>query len=256
MSPQHYEISGPARHAAVTILRNFQLTSLDAGMEATLENVATLIDVATQSFRVYAALKALSKAARWWDQPDLENNLDRLQDAVRAVELVLDRMPRFRAGAETPDDIKDYPEYDTSAPALHAAKVLFQNFMISSRPESPVILTERNLAILIDVCTEIFRVEMAANYLVHRIPWANRSEARGNILALRKALRAVELVKNRMPDYREPLQIPIKRKQELEIKLTRAQLERAQLIAKEVSSARSADEQQRILAKAGIVAYR
>lgn len=51
-----------------------------------------------------------------------------------------------------------------SAPALHTARMMLRNFAVSSNTipsrEPPVIPpTEYNLAVLIDVCTNVFRLE-------------------------------------------------------------------------------------------------
>jgi hypothetical protein len=251
MSPLNYEVSAPAQHAATTILRNFDLRSL-GDIEPTAQNIATIVDVATQVFRIQKAVDHLVRVSPWWNAHALEDGLEQLQDAVRAVEMVREGMPRFRS-ANAPAEIKDYTTYVTSAPALHAAKTLIQNFLFY--PRASVQATEKNLAILVDVCTDVFRVEMAVDYVIKSLPWSSRGELRCNLDVLRKAMRAVEVVQNRMPNRAETIRIPVRQKEELEIKLTKAQLQQTQALAARVAAARTVDEQQRLLQQAGVVHF-
>lgn len=251
MSPLSYKVSAPAQHAATTILRNFDLISL-GDVEATVQNLATIIDVATQVFRLSNALNHLVKSAPWWNANALVENLEQLQDAVRAVEMVREKMPRFGA-TNDPRDISEYPSYATSAPALHAAKTILQNFAL--RPKASIQATEKNIAILVDVCTDVFRVERAVDFVIRSLPWNNRNETVRNLDAMRKAMRVVEVVRNHMPVYAEPIQIPLKQKDELEIKLTKKELQQTQALAARVAAARTVNEQQQLLQQAGVVHF-
>lgn len=249
MSPLNYKVSAPAQHAATTILRNFDLIPI-GDVDATSQNLATIIDVATQAFRLHKAVSYLVKSAPWWNSNALVDNLEQLQDAVRAVEMVREGMPRFG----TTNDSRDVnPSYSTSAPALHASRSILRNFAL--RPKASILATEKNIAILVDVCTDIFRVERAVDYVIRALPWGNKNESVRNLDALRKAMRAVELVKNRMPSYEESIQIPLKQKDELEIKLTKKELQQTQALAARVAAARTVDEQQQLLQQAGVVHY-
>ena len=251
MSPLPYKVSAPAQHAATTILRNFDLTPLGT-IEVTPQNVATIVDVATQVFRLHKAMDHLVQVSPWWNANALEKNLEQLQEAVRAVEIVREGMPRFRA-ANAPAEIQGYPSYVTSAPALHASKMLMQNFRFT--PRASIQATEKNLAILVDVCTDVFRVEMAVDYVIRSLPWSSRGELISNLDTLRKAMRAVELVNNRMPRRADPITIPVRQKEELEIKLTKKELQHTQALAAQVAAARTVGDQQRLLQQAGVVHF-
>lgn len=177
--------------------------------------------------------------------------MEQLRDAVRAVEMVRERMPSFGEGRTTPAEIQEYPTYSTSAPALYAAKVIGQHFRVEQK--TTILPTERNLAILVDVCTQIFRIEVAADYAVRIALSGDVSETRRNLVALQKALRALEVARNRLPEFAPIVAVPVRRKEEIEVKLTRAQLQEAEQIAQRVAAARTADEQQSILRQVGVV---
>jgi len=251
MSPQNYKVSAPAQHTATTILRNFDLTPL-GDIEATAQNIATIVDVATQVFRVHKAVDHLVRVSPWWNAHALEEGLEQLQDAVRAVEIVREGMPRFGA-RNAPREIREQDGYVTSAPALHASKTLRRHFLFT--PKASIQATEKNLAILVDVCTDIFRVERAVDYVIRSLPWSSKGELTNNLDVLRKAMRAVELVRNRMPTRAEPILIPNHKKEELEIKLTKKELQQTQALAVQVAGARTVGEQQRLLQQAGVVHF-
>lgn len=90
-------------------------------------------------------------------------------------------------------------EFIVSAPAMHAARTLLKNFRFEST--GTIEPTERNIAIIVDVCTQIFRVEAALDNMVQRVPWLDKRSLGQNLDQLREAVRAIELVRNRMPSY-------------------------------------------------------
>lgn len=251
-----YEISAPAQHAAHVILRNFII--LPTGrIEATPSNLATLIDVATQSFRLVKVMDTLVKNAPWWNASALHENLEQLQDAVRSVETVLDNIPQYAKdnGNGIPvNELKEFvTRYRVSAPALYAARSIQQHFLL--RRKGALDATERNIAILVDVCTQVFRVEMAVRYFLTRIPWQHRAQAGQALKEMQEGLRVVELVRNRMPAKEKPIKITLYEKQEVEFEVTKAQMRDAQQFASLVANARTVDEQQTILMKAGLVRH-
>lgn len=247
----NYTISAPASHAAHVLLKNYHLRETGS-ISATLDNIATLIDVATQSFRLVKVMDTLVQSAPWWNKQSLTDNLERLQDAVRSVETVLDNIPKYSNVEESPREIQEFiREYRVSAPALYAAKTLLQHFTIQQR--TTLAPTEKNVAILVDVCTQVFRVEATVRYFLSHIPWQRKQDATDALVSMRKGLRAVELVRNRMPSYSRPIQITIHKKQEVEFELTKKQIQDAQKLVAKVAAARTVDEQQQVLIGAGLV---
>ncbi len=143
--------------------------------------------------------------------------------------------------------------YQISAPALHAARTILQNFDLHEK--STIRATERNLAILIDVCTQVFRVQAAVDTMVRTIPWADKNELGRRLEQLRESVRAVEVVRNRMPTFGTSLRVPQKERDDIEIKLTKDQMREAQQFGKQVAAARTVTEQQSLLMKAGLVRH-
>lgn len=89
--------------------------------------------------------------------------------------------------------------YQISAPARQAARVLMRNFDMRQRGAYPA--TENNVAIIVDVTTNIFRVQNALDYVVQRTPWLDKHELGKNLEMMREAIRMLELVNNRLPRY-------------------------------------------------------
>ncbi len=123
------------------------------------------------------------------------------------------------------------------------------NFELTERPCSRVRATEHNVAILIDVCTQAFRVERVMTHMIKQVPWLDKNSLAANLDQLRDAVRAVEIVRNSMPSYEPDIGIPGKRGHEL----TRQQVEQAALVQAEVLKARTPSEEQKILRAAGLV---
>lgn len=145
-------------------------------------------------------------------------------------------------------------KYEISAPALHCADVILRNFFITEKPNSRFRATQKNLAILVDVCTNIFRVEAVIDQLVQDNPWANKNALAQNLDRLRESIRAVELVRNRLPRYgKSESQVPFSVKQSVEREVSAEVQQRMKEVSKQLASARTVDDEQRVLRAAGIV---
>lgn len=146
-------------------------------------------------------------------------------------------------------------QYEISAPALYAARTLLKNFVFSERPGAKVRATEKNLATLIDVCTQIFRVERVMDRMVHTVPWLDKRDLAQNLENLREAVRAVEVVRSGMPKFPRNEGIVLAKKH-FEPDLTRSQVAEMERVRLAVVGAKTVEEQQRILQAAGIVRHR
>jgi hypothetical protein len=144
-------------------------------------------------------------------------------------------------------------KYVTSAAALHAARTLMNNFTFEAKSKIPP--TERNVATIIDVCTQVFRVEEAMDALVCKTPWMDKHDLRANMEMLQDAIRAVDIVRNRMPSFTNGAELP-RTKMDPREHFTRKQIEAAEALTRRVSQARTVGEQQRVLAAAGLVQRR
>ena len=99
-----------------------------------------------------------------------------------------------------------------SAPAVHAARMILRNFRLESLGRIPV--SERNLAIIIDVCTQTHRTKPVIAKLINGTPWAgimcqwaDKAEFNRHSELLRHSIRELELAHNRMPNYSEEFTI-------------------------------------------------
>lgn len=147
------------------------------------------------------------------------------------------------------------PKYSgPSAPALHAAKILLKNFEIVERPEGRIRATEKNIAILIDVCTDIFRVESVMDQLIKTTPWLDKDALARNLGQLRDAVRAVELVRNHMPRFaNSDQQVPFSTGKGIEQVVSQEVQEHIKTVSRELSKVRTMEEERRVLKAAGIV---
>lgn len=143
--------------------------------------------------------------------------------------------------------------YELSAPACHAARIILRHFDLVQKPNGKIRPTEKNLAILIDVTTGIFRVQEALTEFVRTTPWMDKSELAKNMDRLRESIRAIEIVNNRLPRFEQPeLMVTVHEKQNVEVELTRTQIDNIQQISAALESARTVAEEQRVLRAAGI----
>lgn len=258
MSQKPYKASSPAVHAARVLFRNFEFREL-ADTAATEHNVAIIVDVCTQVFRVAPAMRQIIHLAPWHDPEAVAGSLERLRDMVRDLQTVREGMPSFTGQVSGPQSLG--PDgllakgYVVSAPATCAARSLMTRFTLT--PRASIQATENNVATLIDVCTEIFRVQEAVDNLVSQTMTGTQEDATRNLDQIRKALRLFEVVYNRLPSYR-PNEIAVTIRaagSRSEPHLTRKQQEKVQTIVTEVKAARTVEEQQAVLRKAGLVNY-
>ena len=83
--------------------------------------------------------------------------------------------------------------------------MILRNFRLESLGRIPV--SERNLAIIIDVCTQTHRTKPVIAKLINGTPWADKAEFNRHSELLRHSIRELELAHNRMPNYSEEFTI-------------------------------------------------
>lgn len=249
-----YEPSSPALHAANVLFRNYEVSELGR-IEATVHNLAVIIDACTQIFRFDGLLTQLTKAIPWSQESTLVARIDHLREAVEALQAVQKKLPRYEGAppSSTAKAVLPRQGYQSSAPAVYAARGLLQNFRFTRKGN--LAATERNIAIIVDVCTEIFRVEREVYRLASVVRGQSSDDLRKNLGTLKTALRAIELVRNRMPRRSSQTRVIIRESSPRELPFTRSQQAEARRISQAVASARTIEEQQRLLIKAGIVRY-
>lgn len=148
--------------------------------------------------------------------------------------------------------------YSISAAALHTARVLMRNF--SMQPTGNIQATEKNLAIIVDVCTNIFRIERGVNYMVKKIRWQTSDELKGNLDQLREALRVIDILYSRIPLYEgersgnnmKTLEVPEKTQKKMQEAIYKKTsdpeyMRQYKAYAEKVANARTIEEQQQTL---------
>lgn len=144
-------------------------------------------------------------------------------------------------------------KYEVSAPALYAAQTVLRHFELLVRPEGKIGPTLNNLAILIDVCTDSFRLQDSITHVLTSANWASRQSIVENMDKLREALRALEIVRNHSPRYENVVQVPAWQKQAVEREISK-DLQRAMSdISRALGTARTVEEEQAVLRKAGFI---
>lgn len=245
----NYKVSAPATAAAHTLWLN--LNFQDRGkVAATQQNVAILIDLFTQLFRVEMALDQLVRTVQWLDREELASNMAKAQEALRALEIVRQRMPAFDRDTKGP-----------SAPATNAARALLENFVITHKPHSRIrkppddrpVPTERNLARAIDVTAGIFRIEETVDVQVSQILRMDRTTLPQHLEMLRNTVRAVELVRNRLPNYEKAPAFTRRFPKTEPPKLTQEQKRYLGHVSTALKNATTVQEHQEVLQKAGLV---
>ena len=142
-------------------------------------------------------------------------------------------------------------QYEISAPAWHAARTIMRNFNLDMK--GTIQPTEKNLAILIDVCTQVFRVQGALDQMATTVRALHKEDLKHQLQMLREAVEAVDMAGRRMPGYRVSPRVTIAEREKIEFAISSKEREARRELARKVAGARTVDEQQKILQAAGLV---
>lgn len=212
-------VSAAAMHAASVLEMNFEIVEREDGVyEYSTHTLASLIDVYAMSHEARRALSNLMSQFRSYDFIDnIDIDMRRLREATESIEMIADRMPRYEAADEaaynrtgvnarsTNRAARGATEragaYSVSAVAVHCARVLIEQFDFFEKDEGKVKLSEKNIAITIDVSTHIFRVQDAAYHLLSISRNLQHVPYPAQMKILRRALQATELSFACMPAY-------------------------------------------------------
>lgn len=199
--PGHYQISGAALHAARTIFRHW--TPKEKGrVEATLRNVAIMIDVQTQIFKLEQQLERLVHIAPWAKSRthELAGNIEEIRHVINIIDNVhkqmapgtVDRTPYLteREGA--------WRNWQISEQAKRAARYLHVHFEWERKAHGQMAPTENSFAHVIDSHIDAWRANISLPLLIRESGWQT-NDFSDNFLALRRALADMELLRNRLP---------------------------------------------------------
>jgi hypothetical protein len=236
-----YSISAPARRASRVLMDNFDIFEREDS-EASEHNIATMIDAYTQAFRMKNAIKYMEDiGVCWLDDPDNGKFLDERIDELRAFAHEIDEfrrsLPRFAdESAEKLQSIgldnrftneerevmrKRARKMEVNPLALHAARMLMDNYDFVERIGGQIRSNERNIALVIGFATRIERLQSDFHLMCSKVIPMSEDEIRRDLMAMnrtvdmldlrvdprivnvRGALRRVDLAHNYMPAYHE-----------------------------------------------------
>lgn len=259
MSNQQYQISGPALHAARTVWRNW-IPRETSTYEATLRNVALMIDAATKIYQLQQQIDRLVAIAPWGKSRihELQRNMEEIREVIELVRLTHEQMQAgyvHRTAHQTPHE-GAWQQYQQSEQARRAARLLWKHYAWEKQPFGKLPPTEKNIAIVIDVCIDTWRANVSLPLLLQESGWINRDFG-DNFRALRRALQAMELLRDRAPRVApgvvgEPLAGYRPRQQEP----SRQQREAWRPVAEALEKARTVEESVQVMKKAGIIGAR
>ena len=199
--PGHYRISGAALHDARTIF--LHATPREKGrIEATMRNVAIMIDVQTQIFKLEQQLDRLVQIAPWAKSRthELAANIEEIRHVINIIENVQKQMQAGHV-ERTPYQMERegaWRNWQISEQARRAARFLHQHFMWERTAHGKVAPTENSFAHIIDSHMDLWRVNISLPLLIRESGWQTRDFSE-NFMALRRALADMELLRNRAP---------------------------------------------------------
>lgn len=214
-----YQTTIPAHRAAVIIARNFAFVQtgwidpkIGRKVEPTVDNLARLIDYATRFPVVLPVLKWFVKSHPWYESPEmryrnesedefldwlnpdvsdkrkrLEDDIERVRHGVRLLQKAQEQIPTSRNPMQLP-----------TAAGWSAAHLLERHFKF--RQISRIPADTGRIALIVDTSSCIARVERGLNVICAQTSWEDPATLRKNLEQLRRAMRMVELVHNRLPE--------------------------------------------------------
>lgn len=201
LPPGHYQISGAALHAARTIFRHWAPKE-KGRIEATLRNVAIMIDVQTQVFKLEQQLEKLVHIAPWAKSRthELAANIEEIRHVIDIIDNVHKQMAPGRV-ERTPyltEPEGAWRNWQISEQAKRAAHFLHLHFEWERRPHGQMAPTENSFANVIDSHIDAWRANISLPLLTRESGWQTKDFS-DNFMALRRALADMELLRNRMP---------------------------------------------------------
>ena len=248
-----YQPSAPAVHTASTLLKNFDINALGR-VEANNHNVAVIVDVCTQIYRLAPTITLLTREIPWHQPKVVVERMDLLRQRVQELGVARSKMPRYNGGAGEGQPVGSQQGQQVSAAALHSARMLLRNFEFVRKAKLKP--TERTLAVLVDVCTDVFRVERAIDQITQSSLWGKGAELQPRLNELRRLVRELELLKNRLPVFPTTPKLVIAARDRPEPCVPKEKAAELRQLQTLVAAATTVQEQQAVLAKAGIVSSR
>jgi hypothetical protein len=263
-----YQISPPALAASQALDQHFHITDVPGGkIAATLDNVAKIIDLKTQAYRVRPKIKQIVGQLNYLDVGAMERDVDRVRGALRSIEMMTDELPRFedettesireelriesqQSPAERRQNEERAARYQVSPESVAAVRELARHFDFIEKPTGQITCTENNLCIIIDMCTGMWLVHERLMRIVAATEKMSRDDVMRAMGLVRAMFRELDYAQMRMPQGKAPLNISRYRKADISEMLARDQVKNRKLVEAALSKARTPRQATEILVNA------
>lgn len=236
MPAEKYKLSAPALHTSRTLWRNFEITAWRDQVEPTKESIATVLDHSMRLPETMRLVETMVRNNPWLDRHALERNLERVQHGIRELERGLKTLPHFADEVTAP----------TSAAAQTAVRDLIALFRFDQIGR--IKPTVKNLALIVDVCSDVFRAHDAIRWMVRQLDWQNKDELKRQIKHLRTGLRMLDTVRMRMPSFASGQTYVVKTEVDrIDVAITANRQRVTKEVARQLIAAKNVAEEQRIL---------
>lgn len=235
-----YKISAAALHASNNILAHFELHERK-DVIANVNNVARLIDLHTQVHKIETVLRGVFAKTQWLNAEELSLNLTQTRELLREIQRVTEGLPKFQKPGEL----------SATAASYTAAKVLMEYYVFNPKSTGRIPLTLRNIAVIIESSCAVCRLE-ELNQSVQDVLGLDPTDLHKHVQYLRQTLRALEVVKNRLPAFAPPRKQLRAWKKVAPPKVAPEKQQELKLVAEALQNAKTPIEQAAIMRKAGL----
>jgi len=83
--------------------------------------------------------------------------------------------------------------------ALHAARTLMKHYEFV--PKGHIAATERNIALIIDICSGLYRIQRGLEQVCRQVRQASPRTLKEDLDNLKEAVEAIEYLRRRLPRY-------------------------------------------------------
>ena len=108
--------------------------------------------------------------------------------------------------------------------------------------------TVKNLVLIVDVCSDVFRAHDAIRWMVRQLDWQNKDDLKRQLKQLRTGLQMLDIVRMRMPAFASGQTYVLKEKVDrIDVAITANRQREVSEVAALITAAKTVAEEQRIL---------
>lgn len=189
--------------------------------------------------------------------------MEELKESVLALDTLRRDIPRYEDDPEPVISLREQRNghqkqeqarkrakaYHVSAAAVNAIRQIQEHFVFEEAPYGQMDFNEVNAAGIVDVCTNVYRVQDALNRMCAIVRHLNPHEMQRNMEMVRAALKALDIAVMRMPGFQPPTTRlrKVKEGPGLVAELSHEQKRNRQQVSLALSRARTPEEAQQVL---------